>query len=423
MAVAKTDWKRHAAIYAEKHAPNGVSIAEYAEQNGLNKNTARRYLRSGETARDQQRDQVGDHTGDHVVGQASDHDSAQPVKTAKARAGAASKEKASRSAGAAKGARKAKSEKAENGDHFDDHLLIPEARTRLKRPRVTVPVEVMRRVRGTGSKPNSHPVAHGGYAEAPDHLWDAALAIPDDEIDFWNVRGAMVSLMNIAANRKAVFDYYSEMDTTSGGDQPKAPKEVQLLKTACSGIDLEVMLRGFIQKQQQQDYQNEIRRAELEIKLAERQKKAVIEKQVLAILVRRDKEEMTASYACRLIERIGGVVPQTLLREFDHELRTPKVDDNASSNFKDFEADVEAYFAEQRAAEGYVTQRREEVMQLVDKMGMGDDATDNASMLSIAFQDDDDDGEEWESEEESTLYAPDFGVDDDIDDDDDEDDE
>ncbi len=412
MSAGKTDWSRHKAIYAEEYAPKGVSIAEYAEMNGLNKNTARRYLRSGDQQRDQQGDQLGDHTRDHASDQVTDH---QSRKTRKPSPGAASR--ATRNGSGKATARKAtaKGKEAESGDHADDLSgFIPAARRRMTRPQAKVPLKVMRRVRSTGSNPSSQPITHGGYAEAPDAVWDSALEIPDDEIDFWNLRGAMVSLINIARRRRDVEEFYSSAPVPSeDSDDPVPPPEVQLLKTVCSGVDLEIMLRGFIQKQQQQEFQNQVRLEELEFKRQDRERQELIRKQVFEILSRRDKEDMSAGYACRLIERIGGVVPATLLREFDHELKSEPPDEGKGASLSDFEKDVAEYRAKQLAAEEQVPKRRSAVLQLAQSMGFGDNAEDNASMLSVAFTEDDDD-EEWEDEDEAQQYN-DMGVDLDVD--------
>lgn len=418
MAEQRPDWKKHQQEYSTKYAPNGVSIAEYSAIHGLNKNTARRYLRAGDQSSDQQgdhqRDHAGDHAGDHLGSKKGDHQK----KTAKASAGAASDgDRGNGSAGAAKGARRKKNKNAENDDHSVVGFVTP-AQERPKRPPVLVPRTVFERVRTTGAKPdNDNAITHAGYSVAPDEVWDSALAIPAEEITEWNLRGAVVSLINIARRRDAVQQLYEkslQSDTPPDEDSAAPPPEVQLLKTVCSGVDLEVMLRGFIQRQQQQDIQNQFKQEEIRLKQEEREHKRLIHQQTCDILKRMDQEGLTATYACRLIECIGGTVPATLLREFEHELknRAPETDDNAS--YEAFESEVANYRAQQEATGKALERRRAAVMELAAEMGCGDAPEDNASMLSVSFTEDDDDGEEWEDEDEAATYA-DRGIDSDID--------
>lgn len=405
MSTGKIDWKTHAAVYAAEYAPNGISIAEYAEQNGLNKNTARRYLR----ASDQQRDHLRDHPSDQATDHTRDQQPKKKPPTRKAAPAKASNKKRSAKSDATESARPTKKQVPYTSDHAPDNELsfVPRGNLKKRRPQVKVPLEIMRRIRRTGSDPNSHPITHGGYAELPDEMWDAAVDIPEDEIDLWNIRGAMATLMTLVKRRQELEDFYSTaLPTEEDSDKPA---QVQLLKTVCSGVDLEVMLRGYIRAQRQMDLQNTLKQLDMNIKLEDRQLRGTIQKQVKRILDKRDAEGTSAAAACRMIERIGGTVPASLLKEFEYELRNappPAVDDK-SANPEDFNEQVEAYLAVQRSVHTeMLPERRSQVDQLVDELGYGDSPTDEASMLSVELQEADD-GEEWEDEEDAALYDPD----------------
>ncbi|WP_370554257.1 hypothetical protein [Edwardsiella tarda] len=418
MGTGKIDWKRHAAIYAAEYAPKGVSIAEYAEQNELNKNTARRYLRAGDHHADHSDDHVGDHPSDHVSDHAVASKSTKKGKTAKA-----APDKGSRAKKASGERAKTRTRSPDQGQkgrdaYTDDHLqaglpsFVDRGSARKRRPQVKVPIEVMRRIRKTSSTPNSAPITHGGYADIPDEMWDAALDIPDEEIDFWNVRGAMATLMTLVKRRQEVERFYAgsiEGERLRDKDEDgsdEAPVEVQLLKSACSGVDLEVMLRGYIRSQRQGDLQSQIRLMELETKAEERRLKATIQKQVWSILAKRDATGQSAGDTCRLIERIGGTVPPSLLKEYEFELKTtpPDLDDLPGSSPDEFNQEVDQYLAAQHALPSFLEGRRSEVANMVDSLGMGDDSADSGSMLSVGLLEADD-GEEWESDEDSALYS------------------
>ena len=395
--MAKVDWNLHREQFAQLRAEKGITAREYAEYHGLNPNTARRELkkaldtegadgviRDQNTAiRDQNSDQKSDHNGDqkrkkgksdHNSGDASAKEKGRKVSGGKGSSGG-SGSSGSENTPLSKSRKKdnAKTTNAKmitNGDGEGKGELV-----HVKKPR------------GEGRRlPPGHEVSVKTAARAKPRQQDyiAADEMMDEGIEALASRALRESIAHMHMIQRTVSHAVEVLDKEIEaiehpnpedepdpyGTHPTIKKAKLLMDVGYLHIAHNSMLSGVITSTNKVDL--EARKVVLaEEKAANIDVSANVVRQAIEF---RDKHGWSDIQTAEYIETFGVKVPASIMARAAKAIADiqPEVDDTTNVDDAQLDAEARAYAASKIEAAKFVEERRKEVANLNERLGLGD---------------------------------------------------
>ena len=388
------NWEEHKQNYKMLAAANGLTIAEYAAQHGINPNTARRYLRSSDAQPAGKKvsvklsgDQRIDHAGDQVAKKAS---------------------------GTGRRQGKTQKKKAEARDKVSK-LAAPTRRgaKAVAQPTLQLIGEVISKVRdrvpqldSSGALEDAGLVDRSAFQlPAPEDFNDARELLEKagvDKLEMIMLEKSMAHMLLIERGRQQIIELYGEMQQDDEDEDAPPPilKLMGVFLSASAAIaDLSRTMANL-----RQSYQKELREQEKhDLKIGE---PAIIKR---AYKLRKEND-LTALETAEYIEMHGGKVPPLLLELVRAELKEPPKKDTSEGAVSPEELEAKSRERQAEAAalqERTLAEKRLEVAHLVDELGVGDfdeNGALNDTALAAPFAD----GEEPDDALNAQLYGGEF---------------
>lgn len=392
------NWEEHKQNYKMLAAANGMTIAEYAAQHGLNPNTARRYLRSSDAQ------PAGKKVSVKLGGdQRIDHGGDQSAKKA---------------GGTGRRQGKTQKKKADARDKVSK-LAAPTRRggKAVAQPTLQLIGEVISKVRdqvpqydSSGALENAGLVDRSMFQlPSPEDFTDARDLLEKagvDKLEMIMLEKTMAHMLLIERGRQQVIDLYAEMQEDSrdkdddDGSPPPVLKLMGVFLSASGAIaDLSRTMANL-----RQSYQKELREQEKhDLKVGE---PAIIKR---AYKLRKEKG-LTALETAEYIEMHGGKVPPLLLELVRAELKEPPKKDDSEGAVSAEVLEERSRIRQAEAAaqhERTIAAKKLEVAHIVDELGVGDfdeNGALNDGALAAPFAE----GEEPDDALNAELYGNEF---------------
>lgn len=375
-------WDDHKQNYKMLAASTGMSIAEYAAQHGLNPNTARRYLRSGDAQPAGKKVVIsagGDQSGDQDTDKGK---KATRKPTEKQKKKAAAREKVSKYAGQPARGRKA-----------------------VAQPTLQMMGEVISRVRDQVPQYDSDgALEDAGLIDAarflvptPDDMSEARALLEKagaDNIEMITLEKSLAHLLLLERGREQIIKLYSEVREVEKGETPPVMKLMGVFLSTSEAI----ANLSRTMAQLRQSYHKERRDQEKhDQKLGE---PAIIKRAYRM----RKSEGWSALETAEYIEMHGGKVPPLLLELVRTELKAPP--EKSTDTGETSPAELDRRARERQAAqaaeqERMIAEKRQNVAHMLDELGVGDldeNGALNDAALAAPFADDEEPDEALNAE-------------------------
>ncbi|MBD2819766.1 hypothetical protein ID852_03470 [Xenorhabdus sp. 42] len=353
------NWQEHVSNFNKLRAETGISIREYAEQYNLNPNTARRYLRSANSAPAD--DHVNAHTATHDQHSSPKNASQEKENVAKTRAHTDIQRENKRGTDTSKRNPQTKNAKSGNAKMITSPDVIM---THQKLPRG----EGRRLMAG-----NEAAMKHGRYATPrsidllkADTLMDAGY-LDVLEVDLMRRALAHFELVERVRDRSIEELEKQEVEfamSAEEGTLHPAFKQLKMLND-CSYAMTDFMRTLTAMKQ------------ELLKTRRDEEKHAVKmgETTVIATAYQHQQaHEWDAMQTAVYIESHGGKVPPVLLETLRHEMKQGQNEDvdNGGIDQDELDREARAYRDKQAGRDAYIAIKRQQVSDIVDRGGYGD---------------------------------------------------